>query len=291
MTGAPAPGKITHVYDAQAFVLEGDLQLPLRAEIKPQAYLDLPENGGYLSHHTCEYRLEGIISFRAAYTQVAGNLDTHKPDHAYVTLATAVLEDFNILDVVTADRVVAQASTRHPLIPAEPPRDRHIPEITFLGTRFDNLRIAGHPVRLDLDLDFFGVKPENDAPWSRKKDFRDRVTAQYDNIRSQSNLPAEIAERYNRVPSNPSPQESIECSLVQRAEGSYPGRTFGHVIDIPHFGRVYLAVVRLVETPEPTGMISTLYRLTMIEAKMGCIANGTASACTTIVNGGTKGSG
>jgi hypothetical protein len=273
-----------HIYDARAFALEGDLQLPLRAEIKPQAYLDLPENGGYLSQHTCEYRLEGVISFRAAYTQVAGNLDL-KHGHGYVTLATAVLEDFNILDVVTADRVVAQASTEHPL-------NGSIPEVTFLGTRFDNLRIAGHPVRVELDLDFFGAKPENDAPWSSKKEFRERVAAQYDNIRRQANLPAEISERYNRLPSNPGPQESIECSLVQQAEGSYPGRTFGHVIDVPHFGRVYLATVRLVETRNPTtGTISTLYRLTMIEAKMGCIANGSTSGGNTIVNGGKKGSG
>jgi hypothetical protein len=273
-----------HFYDAQAFALEGDLHLPLRAEIKPQAYLDLPPGGGYLSQRAHDYRLEGIISFRAAYTQVAGNLE-RKPGYGYITLATAVLEDFNILDVVTADRVVAQASTEHPL-------DGSIPEVTFLGTRFDNLRIAGHPVRLDLDLDFFGRRPDNDAPWSSKKDFRERVTAQCDHIRSQSNLPAEIAERYNRLPSNPGSQESLECSLVQRAEGSYPGRTFGHVIDIPHFGRVYLATVRLVETPDPTtGTISTLFRLTMIEAKMGCIANGSTSGGNTIVNGGTKGGG
>jgi hypothetical protein len=282
MPGVPAPRQ--HLYDAQAFALEGDLELPLRAEIKPQAYLDLPESGGYLSQHTCAYRLEGIISFRAAYTQVAGNLD-RKPGHGFVTLATAVLEDFNILDVVTADRVVAQASTEHPL-------EGSVPEITFLGTRFDNLRIAGHPVRVDLDLDFFGAKPASDAPWSASRDFRERVTAQYDNIRRQSNLPAEIAERYNRVPSNPGPQVSIECSLVQHAEGSYPGRTFGHVIDVPHFGRVYLATVRLVETPDPTtGMISTLYRLTMIEAKMGCLGSGSTSGGNTIVNGKGLGGG
>ena len=270
-----------HIYDAQAFALQGDLQLPLRAEIKPQAFADLPKGGGYLSERAHDYRLEGVISFRAAYTQVAGNLD-RKPGHGYVTLATAVLEDFNILDVVTADRVVAQVSAEHPL-------DGCIPEVTFLGTRFDNLRIAGHPVRLDLNLEFFGAKPGNDDPWSKSNGLRERVAAQYDDIRRQSNLPAEIAERYNRVPSNPGPQEPIECSLVQRAEGSYPGRTFGHVIDVPHFGRVYLATVRLVEIPEPaTGTVSTLIRLTMIEAKMGCIANGSASGGNTITNGGTK---
>jgi hypothetical protein len=282
MSGDTPPSR--HLYDAQAFALEGDLELPLRAEIKPQAYLDLPEAGGYLSQRQCEYRLEGIISYRGAYTQVAGNLD-RKPFHGYVTLATAVLEDFNLLDVVTADRIVAQVSTEHPL-------DGAIPEVTFLGTRFDNLRIAGHPVRIDLDLDLFGEKPENDEPWSQSKGLRERVNAQYDQIRGQSNLPAEIGERYNRFPSNPGSQVAIECSLVQRAEGSYPGRTFGHVIDVPHFGKVYLATLRLVETPDPiTGTISTLYRLTMIEAKMGCIANGSASAGNTITNGRGLGGG
>jgi len=180
---------------------------------------------------------------------------------------------------------VAQVSSEHPL-------DGSVPEITFLGTRFDNLCIAGHQVRLDIDFDCFETRPENDAPWSSKKDFRERVAAQYENIRSRPNLPEEIAERYNRFPSNPGSQVAIECSLVQRAESSCPGRIFGHVIDVPHFGRVYLATLRLVETRDPgTGRISTLYRLTMIEARMGCIAHGSASAGNTIVNGGTRGGG
>ncbi|MGB7136609.1 MAG: choice-of-anchor P family protein [Acidobacteriaceae bacterium] len=282
MSGDPLPKE--HRYDAQAFALEADLQLPLRAVIPPQAFVDLPKKGGYLSERARDYRLEGVISYRSAYTQVAGNRDP-KPGHGYVTLATAVLEDFNILDVVTADRVVAQVSTEHPL-------DGDVPTVTFLGTRFDNLRIAGHPVRIDLDANFLGEKPGSDAPWSTSSGFRDRVAAQRDHIRHQTNLPAEIAERYNRLPSNPGPQESIECSLVQHAEGSYPGRTFGHVIDIPHFGRVYLATVRLVETRDPdTKAVITLFRLTMIEAQMGCIGNGTASGGTTITNGGKKGSG
>ena len=135
MSGDPLPQ--TTIYDAQAFALEGDLQLPLRAVITPQAFVDLPKKGGYLSERARDYRLEGVISFRSAYTQVAGNRDP-KPGHGYVTLATAVLEDFNILDVVTADRVVAQVSTEHPL-------DGDVPTVTFLGTRFDNLRIARPP--------------------------------------------------------------------------------------------------------------------------------------------------
>jgi len=57
-----------------------------------------------------------------------------------------------VLDVLTADRVVGQIITEHPLV-------GYVPIISFLGTRFENLRIAGHPVELDLDLNILGDKP------------------------------------------------------------------------------------------------------------------------------------
>jgi hypothetical protein len=275
----------THIYDARAFALQGDLQLPFRTEITRQASVELPKTGGYLSQHQCGYRLEGVISYRSAYTQVAGNLDVEKEGHGFVSLSTAVLEDFNILDVVTVDRVVAQISTEHPL-------DGGVPTVTFLGTRFENLRIAGHPVHIELDTNILGERPSNNAAWSTSKVFRERVTAQYENFRHQSNLHSEIAERYNRLPFNSETQESIECSLVQVAEGSYPGRGCGHVIDIPHFGRVYLAVLRLKETRnEKVNYPDTEFELTMIEARMGCLATGKAKGPTSITNGGKQGSG
>ena len=94
----------------------------------------------------------GDLSYEAAHTQVAGNRET-KPGHdGYTTLVTSVVEGLNILDVVTADLVVAQISTDHPLV-------GYVPSITFLGTRFENLRIAGHKVdELEMCLDIFGKR-------------------------------------------------------------------------------------------------------------------------------------
>lgn len=283
------PGEPTtkeHLYHAQAFALDADLQLPLHSPIKPQAFVQIAESGGYLSERAVDYRLEGVFSFRSAYTQVSGHRDV-KPGHGYVTLATSVIENFNILEVVTADRIVAQVSTEHPIV-------GYVPTVTFLGTRFENLRIAGHPVHLKLDPDFLGPRSADDAGYSTGRDFRDRVAAQREAFSTQSNLPAEISARYNRLPSNSAPQESIECSLVTHAEGGYPGRTFGHVIDIPHFGKVYLATVRLEESdPHPKSGVptSTKISLTMIEVKMGCIGSGSGSAGNTVVNGHGKGGG
>jgi len=272
-----------HYHHAEAKVLSGNLVLPLVQEIKPLVYAKLPEEGGYLSNRTSDYRLESVISFRSAYTQVAGNRDV-KPGHGWTTLATSVIEGLNVLDVVTADRVVAQVAADHPLV-------GYVPSFTFLGTRFENLRIAGHPVKLDLDLNVLGAKPDNDAPHTRGAGFMERVFRQLGFIREQPDLPVEVAERYNQLPSRSARQESIECSLVNQAEGSYPGRSFGHVIDVPHFGRIYLATLQVEQSdfePDTDTPRQTTVSLTMLDLRMGCIVGGHASVGALIVNGRTR---
>jgi hypothetical protein len=276
-----------HVYHAEATVLEGHLRLPLEQEIKPQAHTKIPEKGGYLAQKSKDYRLESVISYHSAHTQVAGNRET-KLGHGWSTLTTAVVEGLNILDVVTADRVVAQISTEHPII-------GYVPHITFLGTRFENLRIAGHEVKLDLDLDIFGDKPEDDAPYTRSSGFVNRVSKQHARFRGHHDPLTELLERYNLVPESledPSSNEAIvECSLVNQAEGSFPGRCFGHVIDVPDFGVIHLATLYLRHSDyHPVTRIprQTHVHLNMIEAKMGCIATGKATVASTRTNGDSR---
>jgi hypothetical protein len=288
MANLPTPNSPNekHDYHAEAFALEADLQRPLKSPVKPQAYVKIHgTSGGYLSERALDYRLEGIFSFRHAYTQAAGS-QSLKQGHGSVTLATSVIEGFNVLDVVTADRIVSQISVEHPL-------DSYVPEVTFLGTRFEGLKIAGHPVHVKLDTGFLGTKPANDGTYGSDKTFRKRVNDQRTEI--CKGAPPEIKSRYNQLPSNPNPQETIECSLVQHVEGSWPGTPHGHVIDIPHFGKVYLAVLRVehstYKSPVTGEHPQTTFRLTMIELQMGCIGDGSGSAGNTIVNGGGKGTG
>jgi hypothetical protein len=181
-----------HIYSAEAEALFGKLTLPLVQEVKPPTFVKLNERGGYLSQHVENYRLGGVVSFRSAYTQVAGNPDV-KADHGWNTLTTSVIEGLNVLDIVTADRIVAQISTDHPLV-------GYVPTVTFLGTRIENLRIAGHEVKLSLNLEMLGAKPKNDAPYSSDRDFIKRVAAQRDHIQSLKNIPTDISARYNRLP-------------------------------------------------------------------------------------------
>lgn len=271
-----------HTYHAEADSFKGYLRLPFAQEIYPQNQVILSERGGYFTRHSETFRLGGVISYKFAYTQVGGNLDD-KPGHGWNTLATSVLEGLNVMDVVTADRIVAQISTDHP-------PNCHVPTVTFLGTRFENLRIAGHPVKLELDPNILGPKPAGDGPYLSDRDFLDRVTQQYERIGGQKNLPAEVARRYNQLPSSSANRESIECSLVNQAEGSYPGHSFGHVIDVPGFGKIYLATLRLDQSdPDAkTGIpTKTLISLSMIRMEMGCNSSGNTSGGNTKTNGVT----
>lgn len=271
-----------HKYHAEAEVLRGDLRLPLVQEIKTQASAKLAEEGGYLSQREQDYRLEGVISFRSAYTQTSGNPGL-KPGHGWNTLSTSVVEGLNVLDVVTADRVVSQIALEHPLV-------GYVPAIHFLGTRFENLRIAGHLVDVDLDLNHLGSKPGNDAPYTKGAGFIDRVNRQHERVGKHTNLLEELMQRYTGVSPDVEEPEAIECSLVNQADGGFPGEGHGHVIHIPGFGTVSLANLRIEQSDYKPGTgipRKTLVQLTMIELKMGCIADGSTEVGTTKTNGVT----
>jgi hypothetical protein len=272
----------THHYYAQATVLSGYLRLPLVQEVRAQARITLPDSGGYISQHSENFRLEGVLSYRSAYTQVAGNRST-KPGQGWSTLTTSVVEGLNVLDVVTADRVVGQTITEHPL-------DGYVPSVNFLGTRFENLRIAGHPVTLEMNLNVLGGKPANDVSYAHDPGVTERVAGQHKNVLGRNDLPADLRERYNRLSSNLRGAETVECSLVNQATGNFPGRSYGHIIAIPDFGKVVLGKLTVtteaVKGGAPTATKTTV-KLTMIDLELGCVVDGGISIVGGDTNGGT----
>ncbi len=285
-----------HTYHAEAAVLHGRLQLPLMQDIKPQAYARLGEEGGYLSQHAEDYRLEGIISFRSAYTQVAGNDELPEKDGGWTTVATSVIEGVNILDVVTADRIVAQITTHHP-------RDGYVPSIHFLGTRFENLRIAGHKVNLDLNHDCLGARPKDDTAYTRIEGWIEKLRARIalpEHIETfpDAELDGDFVQSC-KVPGEddgveqPDYEESTESSLASNVTldgaGAYPGECFNHVINVPDFGKIYLATVH-VKHSKFRGSVpkKTSVTLSMLKTKMGCMAAGATAMGHSGINAGTR---
>jgi hypothetical protein len=270
----------THTYHAEATILEGFLRLPIEREVKPLGMVALSEKGGYRTERVKDFHLEEVLSYRSAYTQVAGNHDV-KPGHGWATLTTVVVEGLNVLEVLTADRVVGQIITDHPLV-------GYVPHVSFLGTRFDNLRIAGHPVKVELDAHILGTKPADDGPYSLDSGVKARVAAQYDRIRKQDSLPADLEERYNSLSSTLGSREAVECSLVNQAAGSYHGQTYGHVIRVPHFGTINLAKVTVTHDDFKEGTNipeKTTIRLTMLDLELGCAISGGVGVGTGSTNG------
>ena len=270
-----------HKYHAEAYTLDGELHLPFQQKTCSHTSSKLNEHGGYVTQHAERFHLGGVIIFRSSYTHVGGNLDS-KPDHGWNTITTAAIEGLNVMEVVTADRVVAQISTDHPL-------EGYVPRVTFLGTRFENLRIAGHPVKLDFDPGIVGSKPSSDASYPSDSGFLQRVARQYERIRDHQNLPDELATRYNQLPSASANRESIECSLVNQVEGSFPGDSFGHVIYVPDFGKIHLATLRIDHSDFNDKGIprQTLISLVMLRLEMGCIGGGSISLGGGKTNGST----
>jgi len=325
-----APNSTSHYFHAEAHALAGQLKLPFVQEIKKQAFVklegqlaDLPDEvraeRNYFSQHAKNYRLEGIISYASAHTQVSGHA-SDKRDGASVTLATSVVEDLNVLNVVTADRVVGQISTTH--IPGEPS-----PHVTFLGTHFENLRIARHRAEPYLKLDLAGARAagEKALPVDQGTDLMKSIEKQYQRLKARigaladkerekmrlrdADAPlarkyhgfdvnyADIQDRATAARKKDSKWDGITCSLVENVEikdisvkgvdGQSiqippPARSFGHVIHVPDFGNIFLAELTVNHNS---------YHLTMIRLEMGCLASGSASIGTCNVNGRGVGGG
>jgi hypothetical protein len=280
----------THHYNAEAAAISGNLSLPVSQPIVPLTHAKLPAEGGYFSQRTDEYRLESIITMKSSYTHVTGNLDS-KPGKGWTTLVTTVVEGLNVMEVVTADRIVAQIITEHPLV-------GYVPTVSFLGTRFENLRIAGYPVEVLLDWDVLGPKPANDGAYVLSSSAAGRFSGTFDYLKGHRKLPGAVRKRYNQLSSTlglGTPQDEIECSLVKGLTGNYPGETSGHAITIPKFGTIVLAKLIVkhedyqagTKAPKTKTPKKTTISLTMIDFHFGCPIGGSGSTGTGSSNGST----
>ncbi|MGA3130335.1 MAG: choice-of-anchor P family protein [Terracidiphilus sp.] len=269
-----------HRYHASATAISGHLKLPLETEITPQAHCELPAKGGHCSQRIGNFSVQEVISFRSAYTRVSGNKGT-KDGHGWTTMTTTVIEGLNVLEVVTADRVVMQTITEHPL-------EGYVPSVSFLGTHFENLRVAGQSVELELDHNLLGEKPDGDGAYTKERGVITRVRSQYSRILASKGLPKDLRERYKLFSSNLGKTEEIECSLVNRASGSHPGHSFGHIIHVPDFGKIVLARLKVSHDQHdtPTGAPRlTNVQLTMVDLELGCVTDGMVAMASGSDNG------
>jgi hypothetical protein len=291
-----APRSMTHRYGANSCLLTGRLKRPVELKIEAQAAVSLHgDEASRVTRHMELYSADGLISFRSGYTCVSGN---DSEQHGWVTLSTSVLEGLNVLEVITAERVVAQVSTEHG---HEGPYPEHVPKVTFLGTRFEDLRVCGYPVQVELDLGICGDRPRGDQTYLEDRSFLSRVQHQLENIVGTEGLPDAIRRQYHskigyihdlnkRSNRRADGDSKLQCSLG-RSIGAipFPGvRTFGNLILIPDFGIVSLAELEVIQSWSKEFGVTTNFGLTMLNLVMGSIAEGEVEVAKVGLTGATR---
>ena len=266
-------------YDADASSLGGFIEEPFEESIPSASSLSLPAVGGYVTNRTEILNFKGIISCRSAHTRVSGR--SLAEEGPWSTQVSSVIEGLNILEIVTAERIVAQISVEHP-------RDGNAVQISFAGTHFEKLRIGGQEVcpRLNSSLMGMGTEADNDASrimWpallqtghGQAREIVQSVTESANRRGYEWAL-----QRYGWMDQKREQQKDgcVLCSLVDGVEGTVPGKTVGHFVEIPSFGRIFLA--EILAFPRSI-------QLTMVRAELGCNVQGQVSASTVHVNGST----
>jgi hypothetical protein len=252
--------KRTHTYHAVAQSLGGSLILPVNQSIPSQANASLHGGGGISHDVQGAFHHEKIVSAGGTYSHVVGC--ESKKSGGWATLATSVVEDLNIQEIVTADRVVARLSIEHPAV-------GYTPKVTLVGSNFINLRIAGFPVQAVLNSSL--LNPADDYPkttWLENPKFLDAARQQHRRRAKGSPHTKELEERYGWIGSKEGIDQRgyVVCSLVDSIVGDFPGTASGNMVDIPEVGKFFFGEFTVDRNS---------FRLTMIRAELGCPIHGT----------------
>ncbi len=258
---AANPPRMFH-YHANAHVLSGRFTRPVQHLIEVQAASSLPTIGGHGKARVDDFRLEHFISLKRGYTHVSGSPQEVDGKTHHTTLVTAVAEGLNILDVVTADRIVGRFASSYSI----DEKDKE-PSFIFLGSKFENLQIAGCPAKVDLDIDLFEKIPTFAAAIKEFKSNREFRKIAEDPFATGEKLP------------EPPLHGAILCSIVnlKKMETDFPGvERRGHCFIIPKFGKLFLGEI-LLQHGRRT--------LTMLRFELGSPVSGSGTAVQLDSNG------
>jgi hypothetical protein len=238
--------KRTFHYHASAHALSGQFWRPFQRVIEVQAPSTLPSIGGVGNSRVDNFRLDNLVSFKAGYTHVMGSEMEIKDAQgrsriAHTTQVTSTVEGLNILDVITADRIVGRLTSVHD---AEDREAGGEARIILIGSRFENFRVAGceayvhlHRDLLTLDT-FLAIRklPENHELWG---------------LAGETVKAIDSEARIEKKP--PEAHGALLCSLVKdvkfkcldEGQDTCPGvkRHGRHRFHVRDFGNVFLGEV------------------------------------------------
>jgi hypothetical protein len=264
------------LYHAHGSAIGGSITKPFKADIDINAATSLPMIGGFASAKTGPYQLKDVVSISSAHSYVSG---IEAEDNAHNLVSTCIVENLNILHVITADAIIGKVSIKHV--------DDKPSEFSPLGSTFVNLRIGGQPVEVDLDHDLFSRNPtyaalskhhESATKKGGKAKFRYQWGAadESPSARLAGGMMTDPATGWHK-----SSNGTLHTSMVKQVRtmgsanaGELP---YAYAIHIPHFGNVYLGEIFVA---------TDLKRITMLRVELGSPFRGTMAASMPVGNSG-----
>ena len=254
---------------ADANAVGGRLQSPVEKFVPTHAPVSLPGVGGSTSASTEGFTFDDIVSCSAANTHVISS--DHKSDGSASLLVTSVVKGLNILEVFSAERIVIQMTIN---VSGETGQITMAP----LGSAYEGVKVAGYPCEVILakGLQHLDRTPEGRSRSLTWSDVRQIGRAQAKALlssfksRNEEDVYKWAERKYGWVIPEPTGPSTSMCSIVESIETKAPVRVHGHIIEIPHFGRLSLG--ELSVSPKRA-------QLTGVRADLGCVNAGAITAC------------
>jgi hypothetical protein len=259
-------------YHADAAPIGGHFTKPEAKILHSHGSSSLAQGGGHIAARASNFKLDKLVSFDEAYSEIHGEVSK---SGTWMTRVTSVVEGLNILDTVKADRMCAVLEVEHPA-------DGRHPKASIVESEFTNFSIDGvtiNPVvyKKAIPRHKKGVFPEYSL--MDDEDYLARAIEQSKQFTDGADTPDWLRKRYRWVQSKRARKEKgyVQCSLVDKLQGAKPGSSFGHVVVVPDFGNIFLGELAVDHHA---------FRLTLARVEMGCDNDGTVS----IVGGNSNGS-
>jgi hypothetical protein len=258
----------TFWFRAGALALGGRIESPPNEVIESQASCMLPPIGGFASQTARDFNYRNIVRFRSATSMVSGQRVQHEGRVSCDTLACVAIEDLNILDVVTADRVVARISSSH--LRSNP--DNHaLP----YGSHFENLRIGGVRIEPRVNRKLLNAKTLAEI---LKRDAGDPDEVRFVDANGALLQPKRKAAAKAAPAPAPLLGDTFLAPLFDLGDSLPAGcsRHGAHGIAIPGLGRVFFGEYLITRSSR---------RLIMLRVELGCPITGSLSICMSDGNG------
>lgn len=255
--------RTTFLYHTEAVGASGHISLPVVDTMPLQASIASAIGAGFGKVRVENFKHLDYLSIGSIESQVVSSFS--EKDKAHGTLATVVIEDLNTLNVVRCDRLMTRLTSKH---------DKDAQGSFILhGTHFDGLTIAGHEIKLNLEVGLFSEL----STWDKLNDAYANDPA----IRKELDELALYPKKGDTLPLH---NGVFACTLAHIPEKLPRGMSRKHHgIYVPHFGTIYAAEYYITATSR---------RLRMLHVDLGCSVEGCNGYGDTGANGsGLPGSG